>query len=251
MAGMVPAILAVILARYLADTIGNHAMAGIESASLIALVWVQRSRAARLRGSHAMTRVRQGLAVVFGIAAALFLMADVYLVSPVVGDSWFRSPVAGVPLINDLLLAYALPAAVLWMALRGGQTRFARAGRLVAALLGALWVALVIRHLWHGNAGMQLARGFDQGELYAYTVALLLAGAGALALALQRGVTRYRLVGLGLIGLAAAKAFLVDASGLEGLLRVGAFLALGLSLVALAWLNGWIAGRMGPQRAQQ
>ena len=92
---------------------------------------------------------------------------------------------------------------------------------------------------------MALQTGFAQGELYAYTVALLLAGAAALALALRFGAHRYRVAGLALIGLAAAKAFLIDAGGLTGLMRVGAFLGLGLSLAGLAWLNAWVSARVG------
>jgi uncharacterized membrane protein len=45
------------------------------------------------------------------------------------------------------------------------------------------------------------------------------------------------------IGLAIAKVFLVDAGELSGLLRVFSFLALGLALAGLAWLNRWAGAR--------
>lgn len=48
---------------------------------------------------------------------------------------------------------------------------------------------------------------------------------------------------MAVIALTIAKVFLIDASGLTGLTRVFSFLALGLSLAALAWLNRWAAGR--------
>jgi uncharacterized membrane protein len=35
---------------------------------------------------------------------------------------------------------------------------------------------------------------------------------------------------------AVAKVFLFDASGLDGLLRIGSFVALGLSLIGIGWL---------------
>jgi len=35
---------------------------------------------------------------------------------------------------------------------------------------------------------------------------------------------------------AAGKVFLFDASGLEGLLRIGSFVALGFSLIGIGWL---------------
>ena len=52
-----------------------------------------------------------------------------------------------------------------------------------------------------------------------------------------------RRIALGVIGLTAAKVFLVDASGLTGLTRVVSFAGLGLSLAGLAWLNRWAGSR--------
>jgi len=43
-----------------------------------------------------------------------------------------------------------------------------------------------------------------------------------------------RLAALGIVGLVAAKAFLIDMAGLDGLWRVLSFLGLGLTLIALA-----------------
>jgi uncharacterized membrane protein len=43
--------------------------------------------------------------------------------------------------------------------------------------------------------------------------------------------------------------FLVDMSGLSGLVRVASFLGLGLSLAGLAWLNRRIAEHMGRDAA--
>jgi uncharacterized membrane protein len=48
---------------------------------------------------------------------------------------------------------------------------------------------------------------------------------------------------MGIIGVAIAKVFLVDAAGLTGLLRVVSFLGLGLVLAGLAWLNRWAVRR--------
>jgi uncharacterized membrane protein len=90
---------------------------------------------------------------------------------------------------------------------------------------------------------MDLSRGVEPGELYAYTAALLLAGAVLVGRAILAGRADLRRLGLALVGVAAAKAFLIDASGLDGLMRVGAFLGLGLSLAGLAWVNGWAVAR--------
>lgn len=236
---------AVILGRFLPDSLGAHALLGMQGAVLIALAWVQLRRNARLASGRVMRGLRRVLAGLFGAGAALCLGAGATLFSPVLGDSWLSSPVRGLPVLNDLLLAYALPAAVLGLAMRGARGRLALLGRFGAGALAALWVATTIRHLWQGGEAMSLGAGIREGELYAYTVALLVAGAGAMALALRLRSTGWRILGLAAIGLAALKAFLIDADGLEGLMRVGAFLGLGLSLAALAWLNGWVTQRTG------
>ena len=235
----------VVLGRFLPDAAGAHVALGLQGAVLIALAWVQLARNARLASGRVMRGLRVALAVVFGMAAALCLAAGATIFSPVLGEAWLSGPVRGAPILNDLLLAHALPAVVLGLALRGARGRLALAGRFAAGLMGALWVALTLRHLWHGGGAMALATGVYEGELYAYTVALLVAGAGAMALALRLRSSGWRFLGLAAIGLAALKAFLIDADGLEGLMRVGAFLGLGLSLAGLAWLNGWVAQRTG------
>lgn len=240
--GLVPAVVAIIMARFLDGALRAHAVVGIEGAVLVAAGWVQLQRARMMPGGRAMRLVRRALALLAGLAAVIVLVAGATILSPVFGG-WLGDPVNGAPLLNDLALAYALPALVLWLAMRRGSSLWARAGKSAALLLAATWIATVIRHLWHGGLGMSASTGVFQGELYAYTVALLLAGAGAMALALRLGNSGYRFAGLAAIGLAAVKAFLIDASGLEGLMRVGAFLALGLSLAGLAWLNGWVAAR--------
>ena len=85
-----------------------------------------------------------------------------------------------------------------------------------------------------------------QGELYSYTVAMMLLGAGLLYQAIARHCDMLRKIAMAVIALTVAKVFLWDASGLTGLTRVVSFLGLGLSLAALAWLNRWagqVAGK--------
>lgn len=225
----------ILIARLLPDQIGAHAQLGLQASVLIALTWVQIRRAAL----PLLRRVRIALAWVFALLAATALVsAAVFPASPVIGVWPFVEPVAGWPVVNDLLLAYLLPAILLVALSTPPYLRIAGWG------LGALWGATAIRHLWQGP-DLRMINGIAQGELYAYTFALLLAGAVALAWALRTGRADLRKLGVGLAGLAAAKAFLIDASELDGLLRVGAFLGLGLTLAGLAWLNGWVVAREG------
>jgi uncharacterized membrane protein len=46
----------------------------------------------------------------------------------------------------------------------------------------------------------------------------------------------WRIASLVLMLVAVAKVFLLDASGLEGLLRIASFVALGFSLIGIGWL---------------
>jgi len=247
--GIVPVALIVVIARFLPSLDSAHATFGMLMTVLTAQAWVQVRRAAA--GTVWLARVRRALAWLMGGAAGLLGLGLQSLLSPLFASWPLMSPVAGWPVVNDLILGYAIPGGLLlWIGLHVSG-RWAMGLRSAAGLVLASWVALMIRHLWHGNDGMALRTGFAQGELYAYTVALLVAGATALALALRMRRGALRVLGLALIGAAAAKAFLVDASGLTGMLRVGAFLGLGLSLAGLAWLNSWVAARMTGNPAQQ
>ena len=78
-------------------------------------------------------------------------------------------------------------------------------------------------------------------------VALMLVGAALLYQAIARRSQGLRRIAMAVIALTIAKVFLIDASGLTGLTRVFSFLALGLSLAGLAWLNRWAAGQGGDQ----
>ena len=234
--GSAAIVAAIVITRLLPDQIGPHAMLGLQASVLIALAAVQFKRA---HLPH-LRLVRRVFGWVLALAAGSALVAGaLYPSSPLFGNRMFAGDVAGWPVFNDLVLAYLLPAALLlWLAHHIWL-------RVAGWSLGALWVATALRHLWQGP-DLHLWRGIAQGELYAYTFALLVAGAIALAVALRTGRSDMRKLGLVLAGLAAAKAFLVDASELDGLLRVGAFLGLGLTLAGLAWLNGWAVARTTP-----
>ena len=227
---------AIVIARLLPDQLGPHSKFGLQASVMIALAAVQLARA---QLPH-LRRLRLGLGWLLGIGAALALAFGAIAPASPVLKGPLSGFVAGWPVFNDLVLAYLLPAVLL---VRLGRKPWLRA---MGYAVGALWVATMLRHLWQGP-DLDAARGIAQGELYAYTFALLVAGAIALGWALYTGRSDLRKIGLALAGLAAAKAFLIDAAELEGLLRVGAFLALGLTLAGLAWLNGWAVARARAQ----
>jgi len=249
--GMVPIAIAVITTRFFSQDLQPHALAGLQATVLMALSWVHARRAALVQGDVWMRRFRTGISLLFGVACVVSMSAALVILTPLMPIFIPGSRVSGWPLFNDLLVAYAFPALLLLGISFQTPGRAGVIGRGIALGLLAHWTFLAIRHTWTGTSGMALSLGFKQGELYTYTVALLVAGAASLALALRMGQNGLRIAGLALIGAAAAKAFLIDASGLTGLLRAGAFLALGVSLVGLAWLNAWVAAQIKTQDAKQ
>jgi uncharacterized membrane protein len=148
------------------------------------------------------------------------------------------------PLVLDtLLVAYGLPgliliAAALQLPGLARVLRFGFAG--VGAAFAALYLGLEIRRFWQGD--FLGASGVIQAELYSYTIAMMLLGAGLLYQAIARHSPMLRRLAMAVIALTVAKVFFIDASGLTGLTRVVSFLGLGLSLAGLAWLNRWAAG---------
>lgn len=223
--------------------------AGTEShwfAGLVAVIWfaAAANQLWRVRLGGALALVRRVLAGLYAAVGLLALLLGLTVFNPAV---WYstNTAVQGWPVLNSLILGYLLPGAV--VAAIGWRFAFLplwlrRAAMGVGAALAALWLALTIRHGWRG-AEMD-SPGFTQPELYTYTMALLLIGAGLLYQAIAHRSAGMRMAAMAVIGLSVAKVFLVDISGLVGLLRVFSFLALGLTLAGLAFLNRWAAGQI-------
>jgi uncharacterized membrane protein len=199
----------------------------------------------RLQLGGALRWLRWAIAAVAGLLAAAGLGAAAGPASPLL--DWSSQPlrlVYGPPVLDTLLVAYGLPAALIGAALSrlGHLNRWLRhALAAAAAALAALYAGLEIRRLWRGDD--LSVPGVTQYELYSYTIALMALGAILLWQAIARGSAPLRRAAMAVIALTVAKVFLIDAAGLSGLTRVFSFLALGLSLAGLAWLNRWAAGR--------
>ncbi len=195
---------------------------------------------ARLGGP--LLRLRQAIAVVAGgLAAAGLAVAAVpqnplFTYDPADVEGLVRGPY----ILDSLLLAYGVPGVLLllaaWKMPGLGRLRFGFIA--VGAALAALYAGLEIRRCWQGDWIGELA-GVKQGELYTYTLALMLLGAVLLYQAIAAKSVLLRRIAMGVIAITVAKVFLLDASGLTGLTRVISFAGLGLSLAGLAWLNRW------------
>ncbi|PYG33394.1 DUF2339 domain-containing protein [Pelagimonas varians] len=221
------------------DVTGMHWQMG-----LYATIWVLLASAQihRMQLGGSLLWVRAALAATYAICAAGAIVVSVTLANPLLEPQ----NVIGVVIVNTLLAAYLLPAGALVLSSRILPKKFVRLRFVVnalAILLTVVWTALAIRHGWRGNAAMPVQFGLTQPELYTYTVTLLLTGASLFYQALARKSDLLRRAGVFVMALAVAKVFLIDISGLQGLVRVFSFLVLGLSLAGLAWLNRWVGLR--------
>lgn len=212
------------------------------AAAIIGMAWMLWCvpQALRLRDNMAERDIRiLPIAAFRGLATLCFLIAPT-LLNPIFGPG---GEIRGIAMFDTLLVAYVLPAlAAIGIGLRVTQLPW-QPWRLGLVTYGGLslvmWVFLEIRKFWRGDVPLNL--GTSQPELYTYTVALLMIGGGLLYLAITKQSQLLRRVAMGVIALTVAKVFFVDAGGLTGLLRVFSFLALGLVLAGLAWLNRWAA----------
>ena len=156
---------------------------------------------------------------------------------------WSEQAVGGLPLLSLLLPAYGLPLAWLWLIGRRepGLPMAVERVRAGAPMLLLAFLALsVLRQLFHGSliAGPEVTAGED---IFRSVVAVLLA-IGYLLWGIAKGSRDWRIGSLLLMIAAVAKVFLLDAAGLDGLLRIASFVALGLSLIGIGWLYSRFLG---------
>lgn len=210
----------------------GHALVGV-----FALIWLISSanQLYRMKISGRMRWVRLGLATIFGVVGLLALAVVLTVVNPLFAR---YEEVQGPPVFDTLMVAFALPALLFaFVALRFDHLhRWLRIALAAAAVgLVGLYVGLEIRRFWQGD--MLAGRGTTDGELYSYTVAMMLVSVGLLFYAFSKRSNLIRKAAIVGIGLTIAKVFLIDMAGLTGLIRVASFLGLGLSLAGLAWVN--------------
>jgi uncharacterized membrane protein len=209
------------------DTPMHFAEAAEHVASLAILATATMRIATRLDRLvlHWSWRIQGGMAIAGGVL--------LILVNPIITGE----DVGQAPLIDWLLPAYLLPACLAVLALRQWATaqpeglRHWLAGYALPA--GFAWITLEVRHLFHPVAMQMPNIPVSDAELWSWSGAWLAYGAALMAVGIRSGTKPLRLAALAIIGLTAAKVFLVDMSGMEGLWRVVSFLGLGLVLISL------------------
>ncbi|MGZ8312073.1 MAG: DUF2339 domain-containing protein, partial [Allosphingosinicella sp.] len=167
------------------------------------------------------------------VAAARLIWFDLIIHNPVAVDQW----VGPLPLLNLILPAYLLSAFWLYLARRRAD-QATRSGFWLGAFLAALIAGtmLLVRQAFHGailtGADMPIA------EYYGYSLAGLLLSISLLVAGIRLPDKAVRLAGLVLLTATIVKVFLVDASALEGVLRILSFLGLGIALIGIGRLYG-------------
>lgn len=247
-AGYAAVLVNLLLTRWLQGMADPGMLESYWSLTLQALPWAVLAAVQLYRAGFGgwLRKLRLMLAALAGAIAVALVFVSLTIVNPLI-DSYgpdASALVYGPQPIDTLLLAYGLPGALLLvLALRlkmlAQWPRLRLAGICAGSGLLAFWVAMEIRRFWQGD--WLAVPGVRQEELYSYTVALILLGAGLLYQAIASRSVGLRRVAMTVIGLTAAKVFLIDAAGLSGLTRVLSFLGLGLPLAGLAWLNRWAA----------
>ena len=150
---------------------------------------------------------------------------------------WAEQAVGAWPLVNLLVPLFLLP----WVGVRLIERLFAPvpawldlAIQLFTMTLVSLFAWATLRQLFHGS--LLVEAGVAPAENILRSLLILLLAIGFLLWGIRTQRRDWRITSLVLMLAAAGKVFLFDASGLEGLLRIGSFVALGFSLIGIGWL---------------
>jgi len=183
--------------------------------------------------------------VLLGIAAAGCVVGLLFAANPLLQPL----SVGALPILNLLLIAYALPMGLLLVIARQldrrGDAEFALASNGLAVLLGFAFVSLEVRQWFQGE--FLDGRSISDAETYAYSAVWLAYGGALLAGGILGGGRALRYASLAVVVLAVCKVFLFDAAQLAGLYRVASFLGLGLCLLALGYVYQRLVFRPQPE----
>lgn len=150
---------------------------------------------------------------------------------------WHHEAVGAVPVLNELLLLYGLPAILCFTMARWVQRDAGRLAMSLAVTGLVATFALVTLQVRQAFRGEYLTGPAAAGpELYAYSVAWIVFGLVLLGLGVMTRGLVLRWASLAVMLLAVGKVFLVDAAQLRDLYRVLSLFGLGISLMLLAFV---------------
>ena len=150
---------------------------------------------------------------------------------------WDEQALGTTPIANLALPAYGFALAGLYAlhkTLAEGQSMARIAIEASAMALITVLALTLLRQIFAGSILPPQPMGGTE-DLLRSLVGIVLAIA-FLIWGARSGIRSWRIGSLALMVLAVAKVFLIDAAGLEGLLRIASFMALGFSLIGIGWL---------------
>ena len=197
-----------------------------------------------LAGAAAWKLGNRPVAIALGLTTlAHFGLFTLLLHNPL----WAVQAVGSIPVFNLLAPSYGLALALLWAARRFEPeffARFERARAILQMLLVALLAFSLLRQAAEGT--ILSAPGLSEAEDISRSILAILLATGFLLWGTRTGSRNWRIASLLLMLGAVAKVFLLDASGLEGLMRIASFVALGVSLIGIGWLYSRSLGELRP-----
>jgi uncharacterized membrane protein len=146
-------------------------------------------------------------------------------------------PVGGL-LFNLILLGYGIPAVLMGALARLVKTTRPKEVYAVAAVtaivLALVYLSREVRTLFHGPV-LTLGPTTD-AEQYTYSAVWLCFGVALLLAGIALGSQPARLASAAVVTLTAAKVFLYDLAGVQGVFRALSFIGLGLVLMGIGYL---------------
>ena len=197
-------------------------------------------------GWLALWRGQRSIALPLAIAGSLHtLWYSLLLHNPL----WSEQAVGALPIANLLIPLFTM----LWLDLtligRLWPDRshwYDRIVQFVTMLLVGGFVWATLRQVYHGT--LLVDPGVFPTENILRSILILAAAIGFLLWGIRTRRHDWRIASLVLMLGAVGKVFLFDASGLEGLLRIGSFVALGFSLIGIGWLYSRQLASSGEER---
>jgi uncharacterized membrane protein len=182
-----------------------------------------------LRAPNVVSYVGSRLLVV--LAAVQVFLIQLLAANPFITHEF----IGNWPVIDLLMLAYALPAAFAfaWSVIfqRANEAMPARIAAVAGFVLLFADITMEVSHAFQGPVLGLVPQ--SAAESYAYSIVWLVFAVALLALGIVAREAILRYASLAILVIVALKVFLLDMGGLTGLYRVGSFLGLGLSLVGI------------------
>jgi uncharacterized membrane protein len=189
------------------------------------------------------------------LTGLMVLMMLAVLILPLL-QFWPPFAVPGTVIVNITLIAYGVPALLLYFIgwylrheTRQGIRLYGIAVSIFAVVVTYAMLMIDIRQAYHLGAPT-LQGDMSQSEYYAYSIGTLLFGLGLLIGGVAFKHRGARAVSFFFVLAATIKVFLFDASELTGLWRVLSFLLMGLSFLGISWGYARFVFGIGTKKAE-